>query len=314
MTCATLPSSARDFSEHTSETSIIVAGVPGGPHFKRVTTIAWRVLVRADRLLGSDLYWGLAMGRRLAPRIASGRARAGVVGAGLLFGSLRWHRPLTLRLDAPGGPIRFVVPDYSAFKVLHEMFVLREYDFALEPPPRRILDLGANIGASVLFFRRRWPDAQIVAVEASPRLAAVLDRNVRHLAVDVHHQAVAAQSGTIEFHESEHSWAGTTAAGTGPTITVPAVALDELLDEQVDLVKVDIEGAEFDVFAAANRLDRVGSIFGEAHALPTAPETRRLLESFAGFQVSAEPAKGVFTLFSAIRDDAAAGVDERLQG
>jgi FkbM family methyltransferase len=239
------------------------------------------------------------MGRRLAPRVASGTARVGVVAAGLLFGTKRWHRPITLRLDGPRGPVRFQVPDHAAFKVLHEMFVLGEYDLPMEPTPKRILDLGANIGASVLFFQRRWPDARVVAVEASPHLAALLTRNVAGLNVEVRHAAVAAQAGTVRFAASDESWAGSVGGDGG--VVVPAVTLDELLEIPADLVKVDVEGAEFEVLAAATRLDRVRAIVGEAHALPDAPETRALLDGLEGFEVAAVPAKGVFTLFTAVR-------------
>lgn len=260
-----------------------------------------------DRRLGTELYWAFTIGRRLAPAIASGpAARAQVIWAGLLFGTGRRRRPVRLRLDAPGGRIRFAVPDYAAFKVLHEMFVLREYDVELDPAPRRIVDLGANVGASVLFFRRRWPEAEIVAVEASPRLADVLEGNVRGLRVEVHRAAVSAGDGTVTFYEHEQSWAGSVAGGDGVAVTVPALPLDALLDRPADLVKVDIEGGEFDVLPAATRLDRVRAVVGEVHAPPDAAETQRLFEALDGFDIHAEAAKHVFTMFTAHRRPAGA--------
>jgi signal transduction histidine kinase len=44
-----------------------------------------------------------------------------------------------------------------------------------------IVDVGAHVGISTLFFRRRWPVSQIVAVEPSPRLIETLRRNVGRL-------------------------------------------------------------------------------------------------------------------------------------
>jgi FkbM family methyltransferase len=262
----------------------------------------------ADRRLGTEFYWAVSMGRRVAPRVARGTGRLRVQLAALLYGSRRWSRPITLRLDLPGGTsARFTVPDYEAFKVLYEMFFLREYDIDLEPPPRRILDLGAHVGASVLFFRSRWPEAEIVAVEASPRLAGILERNVRGLGVEVRHEAVAAEPGYIGFLEGERSWTGTTAGASESTVLVPAVTLDQLLDEPVDLLKIDIEGAEFEVLEAATRLERVGAIVGEAHALPDAPDTRRLLTALCAFRVDAKAAKGSCTIISAARNGRSGG-------
>jgi len=256
-----------------------------------------------DRRLGSDFATGLRLGLALAPRVASGRFRGRVVLAGMLFGSGRWRRPVKLQLDAPSGQIDFIVPDYSALKVLGQVFVDRKYDVATEQDPRSILDLGANIGVSALFFRRRFPSARIVAIEASPSLIPILKRNTRELNVEVHHLAVARSEGTVYFQESKESWAGTTVTQRPSAAAVPAVTLDSLLLDSVDLVKISIEGAEFDILPTCERLDQVSHVVVEAQAAPGTPRSIKLLESLEGFDVSSnQPGPLVrFTLFEARR-------------
>ena len=256
-----------------------------------------------DRRLGSDFATGLRLGLELAPRVASGRFRGRVLLAGMLFGSGRWRRPVKLQLDAPSGQIDFIVPDYSALKVLGQVFVDRKYDVATEQDPRSILDLGANIGVSALFFRRRFPSARIVAIEASPSLIPILKRNTRELNVEVHHLAVARSEGTVYFQESKESWAGTTVTQRPSAAAVPAVTLDSLLLDSVDLVKISIEGAEFDILPTCERLDQVSHVVVEAQAAPGTPRSLKLLESLESFDVSSnQPGPLVrFTLFEARR-------------
>lgn len=242
------------------------------------------------------------MGTRLAVWATSGPARIWIILCGLLFGTQRWKRPLILWLDGPRGRVRFRVPDYSAFKVLHEMFVLEEYAVDLSPPPRRIIDIGAHIGASVLYFKRRWPEVEVLAIEASPSLVLVLEENVDRLAgVDIRHAAVAEERGYITFYESDRSWSGSSTRESDRAVTVPATTLDDLLDGPVDIVKLDIEGAEFSALAAATRLERARAVVGELHALPGAPEVERTLSLFDSCEVVAVPAKGAYTLFQAVR-------------
>ncbi len=269
----------------------------------------WRRMRLLDRVIGTELFRSFAMGRRLAVRATSGPARIWILLCGLLFGTQRWKHPLVVWLDGPQGRVRFCVPDYSAFKVLHEVFVLEEYAIDLSPPPQQIIDVGAHIGASVLYFKRRWPEVKVLAIEASPSLVPVLEQNVRRLAgIEIRHAAVAEERGYIIFYESDSSWGGSLTRGWGGSltgeahraVTVPATTLDDLLDVPVDIVKLDIEGGEFGALGAATRLDRARAVIGELHALPEAPEVERILRLFDSCEVVAAPAKEA-TLFQAVR-------------
>jgi FkbM family methyltransferase len=258
-----------------------------------------------DGKFGSDFADGLPLAIWLAPRIASGAARARVILAGAVFASRRWHRPIRLRLDAADRAIDFVLPDYSAFKVLGEVFVQNEYDIALDGSPKTILDLGANVGASVLYFRRRFPSARIVAIEAGPGLVPILRHNTRELDAEVRHAAVTERAGMAYFQEATESWEGTTtiADGSPGVETVPSVTLDSLLSDPVDLVKVDIEGAEFDVLPSCERLDRVSAMVGEIHSRPETSRSIDLLKRLDGFEVETnDPTpRDRFTIFRARR-------------
>jgi FkbM family methyltransferase len=265
----------------------------------------WRRLNRAlDMELGTGLSIAWRLPRQLSP-VASEQARIAV--AALLLSTQRLHRPVRIRLRGPDGPRAFVVPDWAGMKVLEEMFVNGEYATELPSAPRSILDLGSNIGASILFFARQYPDAAITGVEASRGLFDLLRANVGDLPnVTLRHAAVAAQPGPVVFYEGLTSWEGSTrSSGTAPehnSYTVEGIPLDDLLGG-VDLVKLDIEGGEFDVLPASRLLSSVPVMLGEIHAPASDPRTQGLLDLLPGHDVDlAPPDKDEWcTIFTAVR-------------
>jgi FkbM family methyltransferase len=152
----------------------------------------------------------------------------------------------------------------------------RDYDFsALPKAPRTIVDLGANVGFSARFLSERYPDAKLVGYEPDPEVFELAQRNVRdHAHISLQNRAVAAEAGSLELHRfAGGSW-GTSSFVTKQEVTdsfiASAVTLDSIISEvgDVDLLKIDIEGAEYEVLKACRQLDRVGCIVGEFHTIP----------------------------------------------
>jgi FkbM family methyltransferase len=252
-----------------------------------------------DRRLGTEVWEGVVAGVRVAQHLAVGRDRARVAFAGLRFG-LGSRRPVTFSLPVGDRRVPFTVPDWAAMAVVVEVFVSTHYDEPAGAAPAAVLDLGGHIGAAALFFRGRYPEARIVSVEASPQLVDLLRRNTAGLGIEVVHAAVAGSAGTATFRAAPESWGGSIGAGDGSSIEVPAVTLDHLLAEHaIDAVKMDVEGAEFEVVAAARRLDAATTYWGEVHATADDERTQRMLAAFGGFAVDVR-ADGDVTLFTAV--------------
>jgi FkbM family methyltransferase len=156
----------------------------------------------------------------------------------------------------------------------HDIFVRRTLAFRAASAAPRVLDCGANVGLASIWIKREYPQARITAFEADPAIFAVLQRNLQrnHLTnVEAVHAAVWRDSQPITFRcEGTDSGAvDQVAADTpGAACEVPAVRLRDLLIDgpAVDLLKLDIEGAEAEVLAdAADALDRVRAIQVEVH-------------------------------------------------
>jgi FkbM family methyltransferase len=133
----------------------------------------------------------------------------------------------------------------------HDVFVRKSLDFSIEGQAPRILDCGANVGLASLFFKKRYPRARITAFEADPAIADVLQRNLERNGcgdVEVARAAVWVEDGEVDFRcEGADSGTIDALAGDlrGQTRAVRSVRLRRLLDvEEVDVVKLDIEGGE----------------------------------------------------------------------
>lgn len=194
------------------------------------------------------------------------------------------HRSYRIEMRYGGRNLDWWVGPRSDLEVLNEVLVLEEY--RVDERPRTVLDLGSHIGVSVLAFRAAFPDAEIVAVEPDPHSYSRLRRNTAQLnGVRLRRLALTAHDGEAAFAPAAQPWVS--ALGHGG-ITVQARTLETLLDElgwdRVDLLKIDIEGAELDVLRSP-ALDRVGMIVGEIH-------DDQAIELLGGFEVEISGAEG----------------------
>jgi FkbM family methyltransferase len=182
---------------------------------------------------------------------------------------------LTIKLPRPPrGDLRAIIRTNGCdHHTLADLFQRRLY-FVHATNVRRVLDLGANIGLSALFFVSCFPEAEVACVEPSPDncriLRALVARKQNKGAVI--EAAIGPETGQIELHlTSDPSSFSVVPARTGDRrivvdqVTVPDV-LDRLGWPDVDLLKIDIEGYERVLFSRRNTwLNRVTRIIGEAH-------------------------------------------------
>jgi FkbM family methyltransferase len=185
------------------------------------------------------------------------------------------------RLRLAGRPRRFWFSDASQVFALEDIFVRDEYGMAGRGRPEVIVDLGANAGQAALWFRSRFPDARLLCVEPDPRTFAMLERNLGgDPLVTLVRAAVTAENGPVGLRRTPDSSWGTTVGGGAEDAR--GVTLETLLDEhgldEVDLLKVDIEGLEHEALRASPALARAAMVVGELHPGLLAVGAERALE------------------------------------
>lgn len=194
----------------------------------------------------------------------------------------------SLTLTERGRALAVWCPDDEVFTLSRELVLDRIYErggVGLRPGLGTVVDAGAHVGIfSVL--ASQWAE-RVVALEASPLNVALLRLNVQRNAlanVEPRHCALwSTSSSSLGFSSAGHSGGGAVVAG-GPAAgaspePVQAVSLDDLIAElgPIDLLKMDVEGAEYGAIGACTRLDAVSAIVGEMHL--EGPEERPRLDA-----------------------------------
>jgi FkbM family methyltransferase len=149
--------------------------------------------------------------------------------------------------------VRIGTTDVSVLRqVLHEC----HYDVDLPFSPKTILDAGANIGLAAVYFANRYPDATIVAVEPDESNVQILRENTASYPhIRVIQGALWNRDMRLRLFDPGAGHHGFQVSGTPQSTdaSVQGFRVDTLMREMgwssLDLLKVDIEGAELEVFA-----------------------------------------------------------------
>ena len=152
----------------------------------------------------------------------------------------------------------------SDMQVFHDIFIWAEYSF-LKPVSERImiLDIGANVGYSSTYFASIYPKCEVIAVELMHSNFEQLSRNTAFLgerirtveaAVWSHNDGVSIADDT--FRDGD-AWSHHASEATDGQRRVPSITMLDLMREHamphVNVCKIDIEGAEYELFADGNR-------------------------------------------------------------
>ena len=147
-----------------------------------------------------------------------------------------------------------------------------EYRLPTRLNPSFILDLGSNIGASVVYFKKCWPAARIVAVEPAAANYALLCDNTRSYdGIQCLGCAVGGTSGRgapVDRNTPNISPYRISQDGSGE-VDILSFADLPLGEQPVDLIKIDIEGQEYDFLRSIpeQKLRRIKWIVGEIHGV-----------------------------------------------
>lgn len=187
--------------------------------------------------------------------------------------------------------------DAASFQFIkNEIFNLQIYKFNCSNKKPYIIDCGANIGLSIIYFKQLFPDAEIVAFEPDNKVFKVLKNNIKAFGftdVTPVKKACWNSETTLQFY-SEGADAGRAAKDfdSKNIIEVETISLRSYVDKKVDFLKIDIEGAENEVLHdISDLLINVDRIFVEYHSFigkeQVLSEILSILKS-AGFRVNVQ--------------------------
>ena len=210
---------------------------------------------------------------RFAMDVANARTRARAGVRGLPLAKLRWRDRDVFYRPATSDPL-------AIYQVLLRRGGKAEYYLPPGLQPSVILDIGSNIGTSILFFHEQFPAAKIYGFEPHPETFRILEKNVAGLpSIEVFNYALGAANAevAVPFDGADFSrftlaknpggdWSGPLSP-TACQVRHAGEVVGDLGLTRVDLIKIDCEGAEYDVLTAlpADLLSQCKWIVGEMH-------------------------------------------------
>ena len=145
--------------------------------------------------------------------------------------------------------------------------------FNTDKPNPLILDCGSNVGVSVCYFKSIFPSSKIIAFEPDFEIFSVLKQNTRYFdpsELKIYNKAVWTEETNLSFQPNGADGGRLLSQGEQSVI---AVKLSDYLQTKVNMLKMDIEGAEkFVLPSIAQNLKNVEHLFLELHVEEKEPE------------------------------------------
>ncbi len=184
---------------------------------------------------------------------------------------LNFFLPLSFPLISGDKGVTLKINNLYDLAVLEEIFFEQDYEFDYLPLPKKIVDIGANIGVSALYFSLRFPEAEVHCVEVNPMIVHRLLSNTRALPqIRVYPIAIAEKDGMVRLNVDGSRHASSSLVlrdHLSHSVQVPAWSYSTLVihtGDAIDLLKFDVEGAETFIFQDAD-LSKVREMVGEVH-------------------------------------------------
>jgi len=161
-------------------------------------------------------------------------------------------------------------PGTSDPSVYDQVFVARQYEVDLGDP-RVIVDAGAHIGFSAVYFASRYPKARIIAMEPEPSNFALLLKNIKGFTnITAIHAGLWSKKANLQIDDSDVATWSFRVSETGSSHGITAFGVRDIMAEfninKVDVLKIDIEGAELEVLkTSGDWLGDVRTLIIELH-------------------------------------------------
>lgn len=172
---------------------------------------------------------------------------------------------------------------------------------------RSVVDIGANQGLFLLAARKKFPGAGLQGYEPNLALQPNLGKNAEALKADVFFEAVTRENGRVVLNLSHSDLHSTTSHSKDGSIK--ATAFSQVIERaggQVDILKLDCEGAEWELFEDGVSWQKVKCVTMEYHLWAKEGSSHTAVIDILqrlGFKIiSSRPIAETFGLITAIRD------------
>ncbi len=173
----------------------------------------------------------------------------------------------------------------SAKEIYDEVFIQKIYNFDTNKEKPIIIDAGSNIGIATLFFKNKYPLSKVICFEPDPNAFLILQKNIsvnnlknvvaintalsRNNGVTPFYGEVSGVAADSRGNSIMNAWG--TQRETSAKILVNSQRLSDYIQEEIDFLKIDIEGAEQQVLEElGNKLRFIKEMVIEVHEIEAA--------------------------------------------
>lgn len=194
----------------------------------------------------------------------------------VLFKVLGYFNKKSLRLINIANEQLYIRTATSDFNTAVSCLVTKEYENIECSNPLAIIDAGANIGTSAIYFAKKYPSAKVFAIEPENENFDILKKNIyKYKNIIPIKAAIWGKQETRAIQDRLTGPWGFTVCETNIKVKpmnqqVYCITIGSLMEEYdldfIDILKMDIEGSERNVFEnAEDWINRVGIITVELH-------------------------------------------------
>ena len=185
-------------------------------------------------------------------QILSFRKKYGLFKAIKIHFTIKYGIKGSLKLPGIKYPF-FYRPNTLDSYTIREIFCKDEYDFDLQIQPRFIIDGGANIGLTSLFFANKYKDTKILAIEPEENNYKLLERNTSvYKNITILKAAIWKKTTNVKVKDRGFGIRGFVVEEVEKEIpgSFRSTSISQLLpaNKKIDLLKLDVEGSEKYIF------------------------------------------------------------------
>ena len=150
----------------------------------------------------------------------------------------------------------FLRPNTKDHETFEEIFKNNLYQISLPFNPERIIDAGANTGLAAIFFKLKYKNVKIASIEIEKGNIEMLKKNLVGDSFKIYEHALYNRKAYFKVEDPFHATNSFVIkeVNQGEKYDISSVTIDEIMQENhwdyVDILKIDIEGSEKDLFAS----------------------------------------------------------------
>jgi len=188
----------------------------------------------------------------------------------------RFPRYKNLKSNILDFPITII--DKSSFIFMYnEIFNNEIYKFTSKNTKPIIIDCGANIGLSTIYFKKLYPRSNIISFEPDKYIFEILKKNIYSSKYDevtlINKGLSDKDTEAIFFSEGADGGRIALKSDKNSLIKIILTKLSPFLQKHIDFLKIDIEGSEVEVIEECKDcLKNVDNIFIEYHSIISKPQ------------------------------------------